>query len=130
MRLTNNKEFYLSNKWQHKQRRVLRRDGYECREAKRYGKAKSAEMVHHIYEIEYYPELAFEDWNLISLCNGNHNKMHNRTADTVTKLGLYWQQKRASEFVNYYAEHIECVDEIVVEKMKQLNVYQKYLDKI
>lgn len=55
---------------------MLKRDGYMCQHCKRYGKAVPATTVHHIQHADEYPEMAFADKNLISLCEGCHNKQH------------------------------------------------------
>lgn len=67
---------YKSKKWAAKQKKILRRDGYECQLCKRYGKVRTATTVHHIKHADEYPELAFTDSNLISLCAACHNKQH------------------------------------------------------
>ncbi|MCQ2113333.1 MAG: HNH endonuclease [Bacteroidaceae bacterium] len=43
---------------------------------RRYGKKREATTVHHIKHLDEFPELAFDDKNLISLCGKCHNKMH------------------------------------------------------
>ena len=92
------KPFYQSIKWKRKRAYILRRDNYQCQEAKRYGKYREATAVHHIYFLEDCPELAYMDWNLISLSEEYHNRMHDRTTGQVTEVGLYWQRKRRREF--------------------------------
>lgn len=72
-----------------------------CAEAKRFGKTEAAQMVHHIYPLEEYPELALVDWNLISLSNSRHNTFHNRDDNTLTDVGEYWQSKRRREFEKF-----------------------------
>lgn len=67
---------YTSKRWRKKRERILRRDGYKCRECRKYGRAREAVTVHHIKHVDEYPELAYVDDNLISLCNPCHNKMH------------------------------------------------------
>lgn len=47
-----------------------------CVECKKYGRRHDATTVHHIKELEQYPELALVDSNLVSLCEACHNKMH------------------------------------------------------
>lgn len=96
--------FYKSPKWTSKRGRILRRDSYECQNCKRYFKTKTATTVHHIYFYEDYPELALLSWNLISLCNDCHNKMHNRVSDEPTNLGIELQNKIKikNEFENLY----------------------------
>lgn len=69
-------EFYKGVKWKRKQRAILRRDGYRCQNCKRYGRAVEATTVHHIKHLDEYPELAYTDSNLVSLCAACHNKFH------------------------------------------------------
>lgn len=68
--------FYKSTKWLRKREAILRRDGYMCQKCKRYGKRVPATVVHHIKHLEDYPELAYDDSNLISLCAACHDKEH------------------------------------------------------
>lgn len=67
---------YMELKWRRKRENILRRDGYRCQECKRYGRRRAATEVHHIKPVESWPELAYNNENLISLCHGCHNKMH------------------------------------------------------
>lgn len=67
---------YQSRRWQKKSEHIKRRDGYQCQLCKRYGKLTPAKIVHHIKPAEEYPELIWEDSNLISLCVACHNKIH------------------------------------------------------
>lgn len=69
-------DFYTSAKWKRKRENILRRDGYECTICKRYGRHKSAEIVHHIKSIEEAPELRLNSENLMSVCKDCHNKLH------------------------------------------------------
>ncbi|MGG2091910.1 HNH endonuclease [Bacillus sp. S13(2024)] len=39
------------------------------------------------------PELRLTTWNLISLCNKCHEKMHDRVTDELTGLGKQWQER-------------------------------------
>lgn len=85
--------FHKQPKWIRKREVILRRDQYMCRHCKRYGKTTQAEMVHHIYPVEDYPHLGLVNENLISLCNKCHEKMHNRIAGELTKVGKGWQAR-------------------------------------
>lgn len=67
---------YNDPKWISKSEHIKRRDKLLCRDHKRYGKKVSAKVVHHIKDADLYPELAYDDDNLISLCIGCHNKRH------------------------------------------------------
>ena len=95
---------YKTKRWERKRAAVLRRDEYLCQESKRYGKTVQANTVHHIYPVEQYPELAYVDWNLISLSEANHNRMHDRNTGEVTELGKRWQERRRREFEAFYAQ--------------------------
>lgn len=67
--------------------RILQRDGYQCQESKRYGKAVPANTVHHIFPMDEYPQYRLEAWNLISLSNDVHNQMHDRNTNELTETG-------------------------------------------
>lgn len=87
----NKKRFYTGPKWYKGTREaVLERDNYECQLCKREGKVTTDSIkqhgikkkptlnVHHIMELEYYPEHAYDMENLITVCIACHNKIHNR----------------------------------------------------
>lgn len=95
---------YKATRWLKKRERILRRDEYMCREAKRYGKAEPATTVHHIYPVEFYPELAYEDWNLISLSGKWHNAMHDRETHELTELGKQWQERVRPRYEEWVAK--------------------------
>lgn len=52
------------------------RDKYQCQLCKRYGRMTQAKIVHHKLELDEYPELAFDDNNLVAVCQACHNKLH------------------------------------------------------
>lgn len=87
------KSIYNSTEWKHKRLEILERDCYECQDCRkriedaykdkkelsvRDRKIRRAEEVHHIKEIREFPELAFKNYNLISLCKQCHNIRHGR----------------------------------------------------
>lgn len=84
------RNFYKGWKWKRKRERILRRDEYLCRECKRYGRTTAATTVHHIQPLEQRPELALVSRNLISLCDGCHNAMHDRESGGLTEKGRSW----------------------------------------
>lgn len=47
-----------------------------------------ATMVHHAIPREDFPELSYETWNLVSLCNACHEKMHKRQEDELSAVGI------------------------------------------
>lgn len=80
-----------NKRWRRLRDKALRRDRFLCREAMRYGIREEAEVVHHIWPAEDYPEYAYELWNLVSLTAKNHDRMHDRTTGALTALGLRWK---------------------------------------
>lgn len=84
--------FYNSMAWRRLRDMVRKRDNNECQVCKREGKVfidtnernktgkrkKIALVVHHIKELEDYPELALDINNLETCCVHCHNKTHDR----------------------------------------------------
>ena len=79
---------YNTTKWKRLTRAIMRRDNYMCQLSKRYGKRVPAEVVHHIYPADEYPEYAYEPWNLIALSRKMHNTLHDRNTDALTAEGV------------------------------------------
>lgn len=79
--------FYKSRRWERLRAMALKRDEYLCQESKRYGRLKPAEMVHHVLPREDFPEYQFCLWNLISLTNKEHDRMHDRASGKLTTAG-------------------------------------------
>ena len=84
---------YNSKRWQRLREKVLKRDNYMCQYSKRYGRRVPANMVHHIYPAEVFPEYQWCEWNLISLSNEAHNMMHDRDSHQLTDIGISLQKK-------------------------------------
>lgn len=80
--------FYESDKWRRKRSAILRRDGYKDQIASRYGKNIEANIVHHIFPLDEFPEHRLSDWNLISVSMATHNRLHDRDTDELTELGV------------------------------------------
>src|SRR5690625_5019197 len=85
--------FYKMKRWKNKRKVILRRDDYRCRQCSRYGNTTQANTVHHIYPLEDYPEYKLTNKNLISLCNGCHEKMHDRLTGKPPELWESWKQR-------------------------------------
>jgi 5-methylcytosine-specific restriction protein A len=92
---------YKDKRWEHKREVILRRDEYLCQESKRYGKTVAATTVHHIYPAEFYPDLAYVNWNLISLSDSKHNTMHDRDTHELTDKGKALQLRVKDKFDKY-----------------------------
>jgi 5-methylcytosine-specific restriction enzyme A len=69
-------KFYNNRKWRNLSKKIKKRDNNECQMCKRKGKYARAQNVHHIKELKDYPELAYEEDNLESLCISCHNEEH------------------------------------------------------
>ncbi len=67
---------YDSERWKRLREQALRRDGYHCRNCRRYGRVKSAVEVHHIIHVKDDPSRGYDLDNLISLCDSCHRKRH------------------------------------------------------
>ena len=91
---------YKTARWRRLREAVLRRDGYLCQESKRFGKTKAATTVHHIFPAKDYPYLFFNPLNLISLSHEEHNQMHDRITDEITKKGRGWQDRVRSKLIS------------------------------
>lgn len=81
-------DFYKSKRWTQLRDSVLRRDGYMCQVSKRYGKFVPAEIVHHIFPRDEFPEYQFEPWNLISITKSVHDTLHDRTNNDLSPAGV------------------------------------------
>lgn len=79
---------YKGKRWRDLAARAMRRDGYKCQLSARYGRSVEADMVHHIYPVDQYPEYGYCLWNLISLSNAEHNKLHDRNTNKLTAEGV------------------------------------------
>ena len=66
-----------------------------CQLSRRYGKNRPADMVHHIFPREDYPQFALCDWNLISLTNSMHDTLHDRNTGQLTAAGLDLMRRTA-----------------------------------
>ena len=86
---------YQSEKWKRKRERILRRDGYQCQISRRYGKFVEAQVVHHIFPAEDYPEYEWSDWNLISVSLAVHNKLHIRDTRELSREGIDLMRRTA-----------------------------------
>ena len=89
---------YFGAKWRRLAAQAMRRDGYMCQLSRRYGKRVPAEVVHHIYPVDEYPEYAYCLWNLISLSRAMHNRLHDRNTDKLTAEGVALMRRTKREY--------------------------------
>ena len=83
---------YRTMRWRRLREKILRRDGYLSREARRYGKRIEATVVHHVWPADRFPEYAWEPWNLISVTEEEHRLFHNADG-SLTDLGMSWVRR-------------------------------------
>lgn len=81
------KNIYKLARWEKLREKILRRDRYQCQEAKRYGKTIEANTVHHIFPRDRWPEYEWKSWNLISLSAAAHDEMHLRRSQELSEKG-------------------------------------------
>ena len=81
-------DIYNTTKWEAKRQSILRRDAYQDQIKKRYGKLIQANIVHHVFPVNEFPEYAWQDWNLISVSLATHNELHDRNTDELTEEGI------------------------------------------
>lgn len=84
---------YKSHRWSHLRQHILTRDRFQCRECGRFGRTVQASVVHHVYPADEYPQYAWCGWNLVSLCPGCHNAMHDRDSGALSTVGLAWRRR-------------------------------------
>lgn len=80
-------ETYKERRWIEKRKHILLRDKYMDKYLYQYGKFRSADIVHHIFPKNDFPEYEYEDWNLISVSKATHNLLHDRNTDRLTPKG-------------------------------------------
>lgn len=78
--------FYSMSLWQNIREKVRQRDHYECQRCAYYKRLRTSIKpgdlhVHHICELEKFPELALNLNNLITVCHECHNIIHDRFQD-------------------------------------------------
>ena len=83
IRSGNKKKFYDDIDWKRLSKRILERDNNECQECKAEGRLtikqhKKKLDVHHKKELEQFPELAYEESNLETVCVHHHNILDNK----------------------------------------------------
>ena len=72
------RNFYKRKAWLCVRRLALQRDHYLCQSCLRAGRHRVASVVHHLKELEDFPELGLELSNLESLCWDCHEATKTR----------------------------------------------------
>lgn len=111
---------YKESRWVSLRRKVLYRDHFIDQYWKRYGKFKSADIVHHIFPVEDFPEYQYCEWNLISLARSTHNMMHDRNTNELTDIGKELLLRTARR------NNIEVPAWLTREEPKKIKYLEKY----
>lgn len=99
--------WYKDNpKWEKVRTQALRRDNYMDKVLYRFGKFKQAEVVHHIFPRETYPQYQYELWNLISVTRATHNQLHDRDSHELSLKGIELLHRTCRKY------HIEIPEEL------------------
>lgn len=94
--------FYHSKKWEKKRAHILKRDAYTDQLELRAGKRVPANLVHHIFPREQYPQYQWEDWNLISISRKTHSDLHTITGNLSSLGEKLKREVGAARGIKYY----------------------------
>lgn len=83
------------SRWTHLRAYILKRDKYLDQVALRYGKRIEANIVHHVFPRELFPQFTYEAWNLVSVSHKTHNKLHVRDSHKLTAEGFALLERTA-----------------------------------
>lgn len=70
----NGTSIYSHKRYIKLRKEVLQHDSYTCRLCGN----ENCNLVHHIYNINDYPEFAFDEDNLMTVCKRHHQNIHKR----------------------------------------------------
>ena len=79
---------YNDKAWARKRSHILRRDGWIDQVELQKGRKIEANVVHHILPAEDYPEYRYSDWNLISISNATHKRLHEKYTGKLSREGM------------------------------------------
>lgn len=79
--------FYKTQRWQSLRESILRAAKYADQLEVRNGRMVPANVVHHIFPREKYPEYQWSRWNLIAISSETHERLHNRFGEDLSFLG-------------------------------------------
>lgn len=77
---------------------IMLRDKYIDQVALRYSPFPvQAQIVHHIFPRESFPEYEWSSWNLVSVSRATHNRLHDRDTDMLTDEGMALLKRTAKK---------------------------------
>lgn len=82
-------KFYTSTKWLKLRESILKRDKYQDQIRKQYSLIpQEANVVHHIFPKDIFPEYTYCKWNLISVSHRTHSTLHSFDKEKLSKKGF------------------------------------------
>ena len=100
-----NDDFYNSEKWRKKSKRILSLNNYVDQVQRRYGKYIQADLIHHALPLEDFPQYAYNDYNLIPVSYNTHRSLHNPDG-TLTAPGIEVARRAARKIGIDITEYI------------------------
>ena len=80
---SNRDAFYKTAAWVRTRSHIMERDANECKTCADRGLVTTTSLlVHHVKPIEFEPDQALTDNNLIVVCNSCHNYIHSFTNES------------------------------------------------
>jgi hypothetical protein len=77
---------------------IMLRDKYIDQVALRYSPFPvQAQIVHHIFPRDCFPEYEWMSWNLVSVSRATHNRLHDRETDRLTDEGIALLKRTAKK---------------------------------
>lgn len=69
-------KLYSKSEWKTMIRKILARDGYRCQICGAEHKDGRKLVIHHLLPVSCFPEFIDKEWNLVTLCDKCHKKIH------------------------------------------------------
>jgi len=69
-------KIYSRSEWRELNKRILKRDNYQCQLCGAKHTQGNRLVVHHRYPISSFPEFIDKEWNLVTVCEECHKKLH------------------------------------------------------
>jgi len=91
------RRFYKSTAWKKARQLALQRDKHLCARHLKNKQIVPADVVHHIKELRYHPNLALDLDNLECLCHRCHTRLHKTKSNQEEKISISYVSDGANE---------------------------------
>jgi len=78
-------KFYSRSEWKELSKKILKRDNYQCQLCGAEHEQGNELVIHHWLPVSSFPELLDKEWNLITLCENCHRKIHKAKIFRINK---------------------------------------------